>query len=226
MATILELRMEESEVRRGGAGDGVQGIEEGLGVGEGEDAVGGVANGFIGGGVVAGGEVLRAHFLVEALPFGESEVADGLLRQGAAEILPGGAEAGGGGIEGLGPGEEGGVEGVGGAAAGAIGAQVQAADAAIGGEGDPERFVFQGRAESGPFHFQPFADGEFVFDGVFAAAGGVDEPLVGVFDAQVGIGRGLGEEVGRVGIRRSGAGGKKEGQQPREFHGSDSSGGK
>jgi hypothetical protein len=75
-------------------------------------------------------------------------MAVGVLFQGAAKGAPGGAEAGGIGIEGLRAGEEGGVEGVGGAALGFEGAQVEAADAAIGGERGP-RAVRRGPAGRG-----------------------------------------------------------------------------
>ena len=177
---------------------------------EGEDAVGGGAGGGVGGGVVAGGVVLGAHEAVEALPFGGGEMALGMLLQGAAEGDPGGAEAGGGGVEGLGAGEEGGMKGIGGAAAGLERAEVESADAAIGGEGGPEGFVGLGRAEGSPFLVEPLADGEFVFGGVFAAAGGVEKPFVGVFDAQLGVGAGLIEEEGRDGVGGAGAGAEEE----------------
>ena len=41
---------------------------------------------------------------------------------------------------------------------------------------------------------------------MFAAASGVEEPFVGVFDAQFGIGGGLGKEIfnGGIGGRRAG----------------------
>lgn len=180
---------------------GGEGKDQGLGLVGGKDTVGGVAGGLVGGGVVEGGVLLGAGGAVEAPPFGGSEGADGLVFQGAAEGVPGGAETGGGGVEGSGAAEKGGVEGVGGAALGAIRAEVEAANAAVGRERDPKRFAGLGGAEGGPLLVEPLADGEFVCDGVFASAGGVDEPLVGVFDAQLGIGAGLGEEELRGGVR-------------------------
>ena len=157
-----------------------------------------------------------SHFAVEAFPFGEGEVADGARLQGAAEGGPCVAEAGGGGIEGLGAGEEGGVEEIGRSAPGLVGAEVQAADAAIGHERNPQGLVRLRGAEGGPFPVEPLADGEFAFDGVFAAARGVDEPFVGVFDAQLGIGGGLGEEEFRGGVRGTGPG-AEEGHREKQL---------
>ena len=163
-----------------------------------------------------GGVVLGAHGAVEAPPFVEGEEADGLLPERATEGIPGGAEAVWRGGEGLGAGDEGGVEGIGGSALGAVGAEVEAADSAVGGEGNPEGFAGLGGGEGGPFPVEPCADGEFAFDGVLAAAGGVKQPFIGVFDAQLGIGGGLGEEELRVGVWGPGAG-AEEGQGEKQL---------
>ncbi|NCA82460.1 MAG: nickel-responsive transcriptional regulator NikR [Opitutae bacterium] len=146
-----------------------------------------------------------------------------ILLQDAAEGVPRGVETFGGALEGLGAFDEGGMEGGGGAALRAVGAEIEAADAAIGGEGNPERFVGLWRAEGGPFLVEPFADGEFVLDGVLAAARGVEEPFVGVLDAHFWIGGGLREEKVRIGIGRGGEE-EKEGQR-QETHGTSVAGG-
>ncbi len=181
-----------------------------MGLFGGEDAVGGGAGGRILPAVVKGGTALGAPGAVEALPFGAGEMADGPGLQGAAEGDPGASEAGGGGIEGAGAGDESFVKGVEGAAAGAVGTEVQPADAAVGVERDPQRFIRKRRAEGGPFVFEPAAGGGFVFDGVFAAAGGVDKPLGGVFDAPFGFGAGLLQAEFRVRAGGAGAGAEEE----------------
>jgi CopG family transcriptional regulator, nickel-responsive regulator len=189
-------------------------------VGAGDNAVGGGAGGRILRAVVDGGIALGAPFAVEALPFGVGEKALGCGGEEAAEGLPGGAEAAQVGIEGLGAGEEGGVDRVQVAAAGLEGAEVEAADAAIGSERDPERLDVLRRAEGFPFGFEPEAGGGFVFDGVFAAAGGVDEPLGGVFDAPFGLGARLREGKRRDGLGGTGAGAEQgEGENGLEKNG-------
>jgi CopG family transcriptional regulator, nickel-responsive regulator len=192
-------------------------------VGAGDNAVGGGAGGRILRAVVDGGIALGAPFAVEALPFGVGEVTGGGGGEEAAEGAPGAAEAGEIGIEGCGAGEEGRVEFIEAAALRLEGAQVQAADAAVGGERSPERFFGLRRAEGGPFLFESLACGEFVWDGVFAAAGGVDEPLGGVLDASFGFGAGLGQAEFRDGIGGGGAGAEEEqgqnGLEKTGFHG-------
>ena len=184
----------------------------------GENAVGRVAGLFILRAVVNGRIVEGAHGEIETIPFRAGEVSDGCLPEGAAEVLPGGAKACGGGIEGLRAAEKGCVKDLGGASLRAIGAKVEAAHAAIGGEGNPEWLVRLGRAEGGPFLIEPFANGEFVFDGVFAAAGGVKKPFVGIFDAQPGIGGSLGEEIVRGWMGTGRAGDQQKEKPPQMFH--------
>ena len=183
-----------------------QEIQAGSGIGGGKHAVGGVAGFFVVRAVMDGGIVVLAHFAVEALPCIASEESLRLAGELAPEGVPCVAEAVGGGVEGLGAVDEGGVEKIGGSAAGLVGAEVQAADAAIGHERNPQGLVRLRGVEGGPFLIEPLADGKFVFHGVFAAARGVDEPFVGVFDAQLGIGAGLGEEENRCGVRGAGTG--------------------
>ena len=184
----------------------------------GENAVGWVARLFILRAVVNGRIVLGACDTIETFPFRAGEVSDGILPEGVSEVFPSGAKVRGGGIEGLGAGEKRGVKDVGGAPLCAIGAKMETTDAAIGGERNPEGLVGLRRGEGGPFLVEPFADGKFVHDGVFAAASGVDEPFVGVFDAQLGIGGRLGEEIfhGWVGMGR--AGDQQERKPPQMFH--------
>lgn len=173
---------------------------------------------------MAGGVILSAHFTVEALPLGMGQVADRLFPEGAAKPAPGFPEATGIGIKGFCAGEEGRQKRFGEPAVGFVGAEVQAADAAIGREWRPDFLAGQRRTEGGPFLIEPCAGGEFAWDGVFAAAGGVEQPLVGVFDVQFGIGGGPGEEKLRLGIGSPGAAGQEQRKQPPEFHGGEGSG--
>ena len=187
-----------------------EGIKEEPGLGQGEDAVGGLAGNRVLWTVMDGGVAVGAPVAVEAFPFGAGEVALGRGGEEASERPPRAAEACGIGVEGAGAGEEGGVEGVEVAALRLEGTEVQAADAAIGSERDPERFIGLRRAEGGPFGLKPLAGGEFVLDGMFAAAGGMDDPLGGVVDAPLGFGARPGQAEGRVGVGGAGAGAEEE----------------
>lgn len=199
--------VKEKQENRTGSGEG---IKEEPGLGQGEDAVGGLAGNRVLWTVMDGGVAVGAPVAVEAFPFGAGEVALGRGGEEAAERPPRAEKAAGVGVEGFCAGDEGGVECVQVAALRLVGAEVQAADAAIGSERDPERLVVLRRTEGGPFVFEPAAGGGFVFDGVFAASGGVDKPLGGVFDAPFGFGAGLLQAEFRVGAGGAGAGAEEE----------------
>lgn len=130
--------VKEKQENRTGSGEG---IKEEPGLGQGEDAVGGLAGNRVLWTVMDGGVAVGAPVAVEAFPFGAGEVALGRGGEEASERPPRAAEACGIGVEGAGAGEEGGVEGVEVAALRLEGTEVQAADAAIGSERDPERFI-------------------------------------------------------------------------------------
>ena len=199
--------VKEKQENRTGSGEG---IKEEPGLGQGEDAVGGAVGVAVVGAVVDGGVALGAPVAVETFPFGVGQMALGRGGEEAAERPPRAEKAAGVGVEGFCAGDEGGVECVQVAALRLVGAEVQAADAAIGSERDPERLVVLRRAEGFPFVFEPAAGGEFAGDGVFAAAGGVDKPLGGVFDAPFGFGAGPGQAEFRVGVGGAGAGAEEE----------------
>ena len=199
-----------SYTRRGksqpGGSRGGEGIQAGPGFRGGKNAVGGVLGLFIIRAVVDGGIVVFAHFAIEAFPFVVGEKSLRLAGELASKGVPGAKEASRFGIERFGAGEKRRKKGFGGSAAGLVGAEVEATDAAIRRERNPQRLVRLRGTEGGPLPVEPLADGEFAFHGVFSAARGVEEPLVGVFDAQFWIGGGLREEIFGGGIGRAGTG--------------------